>query len=321
MSARKILITGASGRIGSLLIKKLLERKYDIRVFMHKSRPENHLFDDVEVVKGDLVNRDDVFKATKGIDIVCHLAAAFDIFPPYKYEINNDIVYKINVLGTYNLMEAIRHSEKTNYIVFGSSESIYNSDGKLYEDKINEDTSKSPARFYSLTKILGEDMVKGYKHLYNIDYSILRFSWILNKNDVLRIFEYSTWKDSLFDKDERSELNKAFSKGDALFIPLYEDGSARVEHVVDAEDAASSVVLCIENEEAKGEEFNIAGPYPFKYDDMVEIISKKVGKQWHRGKTSGAYPYELDISKAKKILKYEPKYSIKDTLQKALEEE
>ena len=173
MNLKKVLITGASGRVGRYLIKKLLEKKYRVRVLIHKTKLEGFDSEHIEVVNGDLIDRSSLENAVKDVDIVCHLAAVFDDYPPFRYEKDNDLVYKFNVTGTYNILEAIRKSGSVKYIVYGSSESVYSSDYKEYKNPIMEKEDLFTVRFYSLTKILGEDMVIHYHDLYDIDYTIL----------------------------------------------------------------------------------------------------------------------------------------------------
>lgn len=314
---KRVLVTGASGKVGRYLVKQLSDNGHAVRVLIHKTALDGLGTNNVEIVNGDLADPSSLEIAVKEVDTVCHLAAVFDIFPPYKYEIDNDIVYRVNVTGTYNLIEVIRKSGSVNHIIFGSSESVYASDVKEYKNPIAEDAELFPGRFYSLTKIIGEDMVCHYKNLYDIDYTILRFAWILDGFDILRIFEYETWEEMVPEND-RGKLSNLCSNRKALFIPTYENGKARIDHIVDAEDAVLAVVLSIENHASRSEIFNIAGPAPFSYYDVIKETAKKLRLNWYKGKTVGAYPYELSIKKAEKIIGYKPKFSIENTLAKAL---
>jgi len=312
-----VLVTGASGKVGKRLVKQLIEKGYAVRILIHKTKPEGFAINDVEMVKGDLIDPSSLESAVESVETVCHMAAVFDIFPPYKYEADHDVVYKFNVTGTYNLMEAIRKSGSVKHIIFGSSESVYASDVREHKSPITEEEELFPGRFYSLTKILGEDMVRHYRDLHGIDFTILRFAWILDASDVIRAFEYETWE-GMIAEGEREELARQCSKSKALFVPTYEDGSARIDHIVDAEDAALAAVLSVENPSSRGKIFNIAGPAPFQYDAVIEDTAKRLGLSWYKGKIVGAFPYELSIKKAERIIGYRPKYSIESTLAKAL---
>ncbi len=72
---------------------------------------------------------------------------------------------------------------------------------------------------------------------------------------------------------EHEELARRCSKSKALFVPTYEDRSARIDHIVNTEDAALAVALSVQNPASRGKIFNIAGPAPFRYDAVIEDIT------------------------------------------------
>jgi dTDP-L-rhamnose 4-epimerase len=124
----KILITGGAGFIGSHLAKELLQSGYSVRVLdkldeqvhIGKQRPA-YLDNEIELQVGDVCNRDDVKRALKDVDMVCHLAAAVGVgqsmYEIARYTLNND-------LGTAILLEEIIASDIRRVLV-ASSMSIY----------------------------------------------------------------------------------------------------------------------------------------------------------------------------------------------------
>ena len=102
----KILVTGATGRIGANLVVQLLAAGHSIRSFVYPgdASREGKLdsYQQVETVYGDLRNYDDVREAIKGVDVIYHLAAAFG--GPFD---NRDYLH-INAMGTLNILECIR---------------------------------------------------------------------------------------------------------------------------------------------------------------------------------------------------------------------
>ncbi len=97
-----VLITGATGHIGNVLVKELLRKKEKIRVFIPEgedTRPIEGL--DVEIVRGDIRDFDAVKEAVKGVDYVYHLAGVISIMPG-----RDKRLYDINVGGTQNIIEA-----------------------------------------------------------------------------------------------------------------------------------------------------------------------------------------------------------------------
>ncbi len=102
----KILVTGATGRIGANLVKALLEKGHDIRslVFPGDAGRAHKLdgFERVETIEGDLRNFDDMQAAVTGVDAIYHIAAAFaGPFDHREY-------LEINGMGTVNLLECVR---------------------------------------------------------------------------------------------------------------------------------------------------------------------------------------------------------------------
>lgn len=149
----RILITGATGFIGSHLVRELSkERKYKIRCLVRKPSKLKP-FKNIEIVKGDILSEASTKKALKDVDVVIHLAAA-----KYHYLPKNEI-YNINVQGTKNLLQ---YSQKVKRFVYISTFLV-----------------SRPLDIYSLTKLEGEKLVKKSK----INYTILRLTTVFGKGD------------------------------------------------------------------------------------------------------------------------------------------
>ena len=121
MSAKKVLVTGAGGFIGSHLAERLVQLGYDVRAFVrynsasHWGWLENspHV-GDMEIFSGDIRDFDSVGRAMKGCREVFHLAALIGI--PYSYD--SPLAYiKTNIEGTYNVLENARDLDIDNLVV------------------------------------------------------------------------------------------------------------------------------------------------------------------------------------------------------------
>ena len=115
MLKKKILITGATGFIGSHLAEICVKRGFQVVAF-DRYNPEYNLGNlenskyqkDINFVFGDIRDYDSVNKTVKGCDVVFHLAALIGI--PYSY--NSPLAYlKTNVEGTYNILEASKNND------------------------------------------------------------------------------------------------------------------------------------------------------------------------------------------------------------------
>ena len=128
--AKKLLITGACGFIGSHLTEMCVERGYNVIAFdkynsfnnwgyLENSKYKNNF----EVVLGDLRDYDSVKKVIKKCDLVFHLGALIGI--PYSY-ISPLAYIKTNIEGTYNILEASKDSNINKLIITSTSE-VYGS--------------------------------------------------------------------------------------------------------------------------------------------------------------------------------------------------
>lgn len=139
-----ILITGATGRIGRHLVNALLKTGESVRVLVREKMTE---FENVEIVYGDLIDKESLRKAVDGVDIVYHLAASVDYSAP------QDLMYRTNVIGTKNLLEVFKGSK----FIYLSTTGVL---GKQLKQPADEKTPYSPSNFYGKTKMEAEKFVK-----------------------------------------------------------------------------------------------------------------------------------------------------------------
>jgi nucleoside-diphosphate-sugar epimerase len=123
----KVLLTGAFGNLGSLVVGKLLDRKHHVVAFDVPSRTNRKLarglgdHPEVEVVWGDIRDGDLVAFLVHRVDAVVHLAA---IIPPFS-ERSPDLAREVNVGGTEHILRAIETAARPPLLVFGSSISVF----------------------------------------------------------------------------------------------------------------------------------------------------------------------------------------------------
>jgi len=160
--ANKILVTGATGFIGSHLTELLVETGLEVVVF-DRYNPNNswgwlegsHIKNDIEVILGDIRDYDSVNKAMESCDAVFHLAALIGI--PYSYV--SPLAYiRTNVEGTYNILEAAKNHELSQVLVTSTSET-YGSAQYVPIDEKHPAVGQSP---YSATKISADQMALSY---------------------------------------------------------------------------------------------------------------------------------------------------------------
>ncbi|HCZ05733.1 MAG: hypothetical protein PWP37_1646 [Thermotogota bacterium] len=101
-----ILVTGATGHLGNVLVRKLARMGMKMRALVLPGDDVSPIADlGIEVVYGDVRNEDDVANAMKGVELVFHLAAVISITPWKKR-----LVYEVNVKGSENVLKAVKRS-------------------------------------------------------------------------------------------------------------------------------------------------------------------------------------------------------------------
>jgi nucleoside-diphosphate-sugar epimerase len=304
----KVLVTGATGRVGQLLVPMLLEQGHQVRTIQRgNASSAADWADKVETITGTISDRSIVDRAVQGIDVVCHLAA---LMPPF----TDDELLSANLIGTYNILESIRDTKPSARLVHVSTDAIYGTgfSKRTFPGIIPETTLPEPTNFYGITKVLCEDLVVHGARQFEIDYVILRFSWVFSAHEILDLFSIPMWLDSMAPA-QKAELTGS----NAIPVLLEENGAPFYEHVVDSRDAAKACQLGI-NSKVTGEIFNICGPSSFTYVEMSKVVADKLGRSTVEVPLPNFHSYTHDLTKSRDLLKYEPDHSIESVVAEGL---
>lgn len=306
----KFLVTGGAGFIGSNLCEAILNLGYCVRCLddLSTGKQENidmFLFNpNYEFVKGDIKDFDVCLKATEGVDYVLNQAAwgsvPRSIEMPLFYCANN-------IQGTLNMMEAARQNCVKKF-VYASSSSVYGDEPNLPKVEGREGALLSP---YALTKRCDEEWAKQYTIHYGLDTYGLRYFNVFGR---------------------RQDPNGAYAAVIPKFIKMllnYEqptingDGKQSrdftyIENVIEA-----NLKACHAPHEAAGEVFNIAyGGREYLIDifyTMTKALGKDVKPIFGPNRKGDIKHSNADISKAKRLLGYNPEYDFPSGLNEAIE--
>lgn len=166
---RRVLVTGAGGFIGAQLCQKLVESGASVRAFLrYTSRPEpgllrtipKQVFDQIELVRGDLRDPSAVESAVGGVDLVFHLGALISI--PYSYLHPVETV-QTNLMGTLNILEACRKLGVK--LIHTSTSEVYGTAQRIPIDEGHPLQGQSP---YSASKIGADKLVESYYRSFNV---------------------------------------------------------------------------------------------------------------------------------------------------------
>lgn len=303
---KNILITGGAGFIGMHVAQELLLRGdrvtivdnfndyYDPSLKEARANLLKENFDEVEIYKIDITDyaaMEKLFKK-KNFDKVCHLAAQAGV----RYSLENPFAYlETNARGTLNMLELCRHYKVKDFI-FASSSSVYGNNKKM--PFLEEDQVDQPISLYAATKKSNEEMAYTYHHLFGLNCTGLRFFTV-----------YGPWGRpdmALF------KFTQNIFKGKQ--IDVYNNGNmARDFTYID--DIVSGVIAAIDKS-FPFEIFNLARGQSIKLTYYISEIEKNVGKEAFRNNMPmqpGDVPVtSADISKARKLLDYEPAFSIEE---------
>jgi dTDP-L-rhamnose 4-epimerase len=340
---KQVVITGGAGFIGSHLADELLRQGYRVRALDNLSpqvhgqvlRRPSYLADDVELIVGDVRDRDTVRRAIHDADVVYHFAAAVGVGQSM-YQLDHYI--DVNTRGTAVLLEAMI-AKPVPKLVVASSMSIYGegcyhgADGKSAEamersreqcargdwdprgldgepiTPVPTPESKRPAlaSVYALSKFDQERMCLMVGEAYNIPTVALRFFNVYGP---------------------RQALSNPYTGVLAIFASrllngnaptIFEDGEQKRDFV-SVHDVARACRLALESDDANGQTINIGSGNVYTVREIAARIATVLGKSYIEPEITGKYRVGdirhcfADITRARALLGYEPQVTFEDGL-------
>ncbi len=238
----KILVTGATGKVGSRFVPRLLARGYDVSVFVRDATKASELARlGAKVITGDLHDPGTIPAAVAGMDAVIHLAALFRTFT------DNEGIVKTNREGTIELANAAMVAGVKRFI-FASTSNVYGS-GYGRPAREDEQVDINDPRAYSSSKIAAEQELISLQRNNGFDVRILRLAFVYG------------------DKDPHI----------AEILPLlkklqYPSGSRM--HMVHHLDVAQALLLLLNTEGLDGEIFNVGDDAPITVYELADSFGK-----------------------------------------------
>jgi len=297
---RKILITGSSGMIGTRLFGQLLEKGYMVTGFDRKKNKWSPKLNK-KTIFGDLLSKKDIEKIPKkNIDLIIHLAANPRV---YELVLKPDLALE-NIITLYNVINFAKKNKVKN-IIFSSSREVYGNRKAMVseEDNIDIKLCESP---YAASKISGEALIISFMKCYKINYIICRFSNVYGMYDESRRFFPLLI----------SQMKKNHK------VNIY--GREKVLDFTYLDDCVAGVIKCVENfSKAKNSFLNIASGRGENLVKVARILKRELKSKSEikisQSLTGEVKKFIADTSKAKKLLGYSPKYSIKDGIKMSID--
>lgn len=303
-----ILVTGGAGYIGSAAVKALVSKGHDVIALDNLAKGDKKLvhekasFRHIDLTDKEALEK--VFSENK-INAVMHFAA----YKAVGESMEDAVKYSDNITGTTNLLNMmIKHSVPK--IIYSSSACVYGNPDKLPVDESHP--VKAPINYYGHTKIMGEESIRWYAQIHGINYISLRYFNVAGDAGL-----------SYVDPDAQNVMpilmEAVFGKRDkfTLFGDDYdtEDGTC-IRDYIDVNDLVDAHVKALDLE---GDHIiNLGTSSGVSVKQLVDMTKEVTGKDFvveTAGKRDGD-PAAVVASneKAKELLGWEPKVSIKDMI-------
>jgi len=217
---KKILVTGATGKVGSRLAKRLARRGDRVRALVREPRRATELGLDVELVKGDLLDEASLAAAVRGVDAVIHCAAFFRGATPEEAHAVNDV-------GTRHLGAAARAANVERF-VFMSTIHVY---GPNAGPRVGEDSPCEPVDAYPVSKLAAERALFAQEGL---DVRVLRLPFVYGDGDP--------------HIQEVVPMMRSFDPKQRMSIAHHADVAQAVERILDVREAAHRIYNVVDDD-------------------------------------------------------------------------
>jgi UDP-glucose 4-epimerase len=303
----KILVTGGAGFIGSHIVDQLISEDFEVTVIdnLQTGRLKNIKPDqrrkELHFVRGDVRDFNLVRNAVKDIDAVFHEAAFVDVALSIK---NPTLTNEVNVAGTLNILKASSDLGVKRFI-YASSGAVY---GSTLRPQKRENGTLNPISPYGVSKLAAENYVGLFNHLYGMETVSLRY---FNVYGPRQSFNFR----SAYGGVIALCINRLLKN-----IPpiIYGDGEQTRDFVY-VQDVVEANILALNTKDAIGETFNVGSGTSTSINQIAELLKEITNKENLHNIYSDPRQGDIrhgyaDINKAKKLLGYNPKFSIKEGL-------
>ncbi|MFI5340833.1 MAG: NAD-dependent epimerase/dehydratase family protein [Candidatus Methylomirabilales bacterium] len=306
----RVLVTGGAGWLGSTVVGRLAARGDAVVVLdnFQAGAPANldRLGSTVHLISGDITDLSGLLLLIKEhrIQRIVHAAAVVSVISSLAAPSH---VTRVNIEGTLNVLEAMRlfDVERTVHI---SSEETY---GDFRYDPVDEEHPLAPTAPYGITKVASEHLGRFYRSIYKTDFINVRTSWVYGPGlPRLRI---------------PRTLMEAALEGRPLHLPG--GGDARIDHTY-LTDCVDGILLALDHPSHPHDVYNIGSGQAWTTAEMVAILRElipgadlSVGPGPHRFTDQMVAPKKgaLDITRARGVLGYQPKYDLRQGLAATIE--
>ncbi len=327
--AKKYLITGGAGFIGSNYAARLIERGEQVTIYDNLSRPgslvnlkwlDQKRSNSYKLINADIRDFSTLQSSMANIDVIVHLAAQVAVTTSV---INPKEDFEINATGTFNVLEAARSCENKPIVIYASTNKVYggmdeveileNERNYRYKDFPNGISENFPLDFhspYGCSKGSGDQYVRDYYRIYGLPTVVMRQSCI-----------YGPRQFGIEDQGWVAWFIIALLTGKQ--ISIYGDGK-QVRDLLYIDDLLDAYDLSIDKiGDTAGEIFNVGGGSNnmlsvwWEFAPILEkLLGKKITVKWGDWRPGDQKIYVSDITKINQRIDWQPKFSVEEGIEK-----
>jgi len=304
----RVLVTGGAGFIGSHIADSLMKQGCEVVVLdnFFSGKIENikrHLDSEgFHLIKGDIRNSKNVKEAVKNVDAIFHLAAIVSV--PLSQE-NPLVANDVNVGGTLNLLEA---SLKTGVgrFIYASSCAIYGEAQRLPVDEAHPTSPLSP---YAVSKLAAEYYCKAFYENYGLKTLCLRYFNVYGPRQVKNYYS--------------GVITQFIGRLKKRKPPIIYGDGQQTRDFVHVKDVTDANQLALNSQYEFAETINVGTGKPTTINQLAKVLLELTGRSELKPKYAAPRKGDIknscaDISKAKRVLGYEPKVALKKGLKTLL---
>lgn len=203
-----VLLTGAAGTVGVEVMRKLTaDKNIKLTVFDIKNARSKNAFSTyanyINIIWGDISNRDDVSKIPENLNVVIHLAA---IIPPLADQ-KPELARKVNLVGTRNIIKTLEEKSPDAFLFYSSSISVYGDRVDKPNITVSDDINPGRGDYYAQTKIESEKLIRNSK----LKWSVFRLTAIMKNHKMSKLMFHMPLNTSM-EICSPSDTAQAFAK-------------------------------------------------------------------------------------------------------------
>jgi nucleoside-diphosphate-sugar epimerase len=246
-----ILVTGATGFLGSALVTELVKQRQEVRILARYERKAREQFGEaVTIVPGDITDVKQVEQAVDGVTVIYHLVGRL-----YHPSVPAKLYRQTHTEGTRILLGACKGQSQIKRIVHCSTTGVHGATGTK---PAAENAPFAPTNPYEATKLEAELLALQAHKENGLPVSVVRPGLIYGPGDLHLLGFFASIKKGMF---------RVIDGGKALLHPIYID------------DMTAAFLLCAESPQALGRSYNIAGERPVTIRELATAIAHSLGKE------------------------------------------